>query len=576
MASVREGDRGSLQPPHIDPKLVADVYTNIDAGVYITDDQERIIAVNPRAEKMLALPAAYLLGKDAHDLLHRGIGGRLLPRSQCKLLQAFLSGKVAQGGDKWFARGDGGIIPVHWLTMPYRLANGETGSVVIFTELTEEPTEEHATAGGTTALSDLADSLSLISEVTAVLTSTLEMDEALRRLAWLVVPRLADWAIVDILTEEKELERVLVMHYNQGLHVRVADLEGPMPPLPATSPMPLSRVLRGSPPTWVRPEDYRDTPDSGIAVFQRELFSKTGMHSAVIAPLRSFHDTEVLGALTLGRAESSQEFGSTELALIDDIARRAGLAIDNARLYERQRHVTESMQRHLLPPLPEVDRLEMAAHYRPAPRASEVGGDWYDAFVLPDGATALVIGDVAGHDLQAAANMSQVRNMLRAFAWDHTKSPGMIVHQLDQAIKHLSESLVATMVFARLEGPPNGPWKLRWTNAGHPPPLLVSPDGRTALLENGHDALLGTGLDIERTENVTSVSPMTTIVFYTDGLIESPRQSVEEGLSRLQRHAAALVRRPLNAFCDHLVDRVCPPDNEDDIALLALRLPAEG
>ncbi|WP_131815439.1 PAS domain-containing protein [Thermostaphylospora chromogena] len=97
MASVREGDRGSLQPPHIDPKLVADVYTNIDAGVYITDDQERIIAVNPRAEKMLALPAAYLLGKDAHDLLHRGIGGRLLPRSQCKLLQAFLSGKVAQG-----------------------------------------------------------------------------------------------------------------------------------------------------------------------------------------------------------------------------------------------------------------------------------------------------------------------------------------------------------------------------------------------------------------------------------------------------------------------------------------------
>lgn len=575
MASVREDNRGSLQPPRTDPKLVAEMYTSIDAGVYITDDQERITAVNPRAEQMLALPAAYLLGKNAHDLLHRGIGGRLLPRSQCKLLRAFLSGKVAQGGDKWFARGDGGIMPVHWLTMPYRLASGETGSVVIFTERAEDPVEEHVATNGT-ALSDLADSLSLISEITAVLTSTLEMDEALRRLAWLVVPRLADWAIVDLLTEEKELDRVLVMHYNKGLHVRVADLEGSMPLPASTSPMPLSRVLRGSPPTWVRPEDYQGSPDSGIAIRQRELFTKTGMHSAVIAPLRSFHDTEVLGALTLGRAERSKEFDSTELALIDDIARRAGLAIDNARLYERQRHVTESMQRHLLPPLPKVDRMEMAAHYRPAPRASEVGGDWYDAFVLPDRATALVIGDMAGHDLQAAANMSQVRNMLRAFAWDHTQSPGIIVHQLDQAIKHLSDTLIATMVFARLEGPPGGPWKLRWTNAGHPPPLLVSSDGRTSFLKDGHDVLLGTGLDIKRTENITPVSPMTTIVFYTDGLIESPRQSMEEGLSRLRRHAAALAHRPLDDFCNQLVDRVCPPDNEDDIALLALRLPSES
>lgn len=569
-------DRGSPSTSRrlgLDPELAYQIVEGLHIGMYITDERERIIAVNSRAEELLARPAEELIGSDAHELLHRGAGGRLLPRSQCPLMKAFLGNRPEQGGKKWFARGDGTLLPVIWRVTPYELYDGATGVTVAFYEHGPWAREEAEPEDHVTALADLADDLSLLSEATAALTSTLEVEEALRRLVRLVTPRLADWAVVDLLSEHGELKRVAVVHHRAGLHVNVPEFEGPLPPAPESSTMPLTRVLRGAPATRIGPEDYMGPLDAGLAGVQRELFHRTGIHAAIAAPLRAPREA-VIGALTLGRADKAGDFEPAELALVEDIARRAGLAVNNARLYERQQRVAETMQRYLLPSLPRTGGLEMAARYRPAPRASEVGGDWYDAFLLPDGVMALVIGDVVGHDIQAAAHMAEIRSMLRAFAWDRAEPPNVIVDRLDQALPHISRVPLATLTFARVEEEYGGPWRLYWTNAGHPPPLLITDDGRTRLLESGYNLLLGTGFAATRTNTSTPLPPMATVLFYTDGLVEAPGRSLEDGLAELVRSAAVLARRPLEELCDELINRVRPPDSEDDLALIALRTPA--
>lgn len=246
--------------------------------------------------------------------------------------------------------------------------------------------------------------------------------------------------------------------------------------------------------------------------------------------------------------------------------------MDNARLYQRQRKVAETMQRHLLPQMPTVPGLEMKARYVPAPDASQVGGDWYDAFPLADGATALAIGDVVGHDLEAASGMAQLRNMLRAFAWSQPESPSAVVTQLDRAVMHIAEVPMATMLLARLTCD-DGLWQLHWTNAGHPPPLLITHDGRARYLTDAHGILLGTGSTKPRRDAVVTLPPRSTLMLYTDGLIESPSHSLDHGLDLLGKHAASLARRALDSFSDTLLEQVRPADNDDDVAFLAVRTP---
>ncbi|MGV9566734.1 SpoIIE family protein phosphatase [Streptomyces sp. NPDC003480] len=543
----------------------------LGAGAYILDEQGHVIAVSSRAEQLLLRSARELLGQDAHDLLHRNHHGEPVPTTQCVLRRAFLGKQTAQGQDVWFARGDGFLLPVSWLVTPYDIGEQEESTLVLFHPAHDVDTPRGRPESTAAPLSEL-ERLALLAETTTQLTSTLDVDEALRRLVGLVVPRLADWAVIDQITERDEVWRTAVVHAEDSLLVHREDLQGPMPPVPEDSPMPLSRALRGVASTLTGPETYRGAPDSGIAVAQRGLFEATGMHSAAIAPIRGLR--EVLGALTLGRSERPEAFTLADLALLEDITRRAGLALDNARLYQRQRKVAETMQRHLLPQLPRLSGLEMTARYLPAPDASQVGGDWYDAFTLADGDTALAIGDVAGHDLDAAAGMAQVRNMLRAYAWSQKEPPSRILEWLDEAMTRLTDVPMATTVFARTTVGSDGRWTLSWTNAGHPPPLLVTREGLTEYLTEGHGPLLGIRPRRRRCDATVVLPPESTLLLYTDGLIESPGHSIDEGLDRLRRHAAALARRSLESFADQLVERTRPADNDDDIAVLALRTPA--
>ncbi|MET9505517.1 SpoIIE family protein phosphatase [Streptomyces sp. NPDC006622] len=543
---------------------------DIETCAIAVNDDGVIVAVNSAAQSLLARDAKDLLGQDSHDLLHRDSHGNTVPRTSCRMRKALLTRSTAHDDIGWFSCGDGTLIRLSWLVTPYALTPGVNGALVLMYEFRPEEAH-HSGEATTTALTEL-DRLALLAETTTRLTSTLDVNEALHRLAALTVPRLADWAVFDLLTERDEVRRVLVMEHKDGTLVERGDLQGPMPPVAEESPMPLSRALRGAASSLAGPSTYQGPPDSGIAVEQRRLFTETGMHSAAIAPIRGLRD--VLGALTLGRSQRQDAFTGADLPLLEDLTRRAGLALDNARLYQRQRKVAETMQRHLLPQLPMVPGLEMTARYVPAPHASSVGGDWYDAFALAPGAHALVIGDVVGHDLDAAAGMAQVRNMLRAFAWSRPEAaPSAVVTQLDEAVRHIVEVPMATMILARLALGDDKLWRLCWTNAGHPPPLLITHDGRAHYLDDASGILLGTGVTRPRPDTDIVLPPEATLVLYTDGLIEAPRRSIDHGLSRLRRHAASLAHRPLESFCDSLLDEVRPRDNDDDVAMLAVRIP---
>ncbi|MEU2157717.1 SpoIIE family protein phosphatase [Streptomyces sp. NPDC019396] len=553
--------------------MPAEIFEEITAAAFAVDDKGIIVAVNGRAEKLFQRTANEFVGQDAHDLLHRDSHGHPLPRSRCGLRMALLTNSTRHSELDWFTRGDGAVLGLSWLITPCEFGVGTLGALVLLYQPEHPADARQAEVEASTRLAEL-DRLALLAETTTQLTSTLDVDAALRRLAALTVPRLADWAVFDLITEVDEVRRALVVQHEEGVLIERPDLQGPMPPVPQESPMPLSRALRGAASTLASPSMYHGPPDSGIAVEQQRLFSETGMHSAAIAPIRGLR--EVLGALTLGRSRRAEPFTASDLPLLEDLTRRAGLALDNARLYERQRKVAETMQRHLLPQMPTVPGLEMTARYVPAPHASQVGGDWYDAFSLSDGATALAIGDVVGHDLDAAGGMAQIRNMLRAFVWMHPESPSVAVTHLDQAVMHIAQEPMATMVVARLARGDYGCWTLHWANAGHPPPLLVSDDGRTRFLTGGHGILLGTGGQSARTDAVLTLPPRSTLVLYTDGLIESRRHTLDDGMDRLRRHAASLARRPLDSFSDSLLSQARPDDNDDDVAFLALRTPDQG
>ncbi|BFO16477.1 hypothetical protein SHKM778_28650 [Streptomyces sp. KM77-8] len=247
--------------------------------------------------------------------------------------------------------------------------------------------------------------------------------------------------------------------------------------------------------------------------------------------------------------------------------------LGNALEYQRTRQVALALQRSLLTDPPDVPGLDIAARYRPSTAAADVGGDWYDSFVLRDGATVLTIGDVSGHDLRAAVIMSQLRNMLRGLTLDRQEPTGTILRRLDIAVQTLYLECTATCVLARVEPSGTGGLQLHYSVAGHPPPLLTAADGTTRFLTAARSPMLGLAPDPEYGSAVEPLPPGTTLLLYTDGLVERRLEDLAVGLERLRRNASAAVGHPLEAFCDTLLADQLTVDNDDDVALLALRLP---
>ncbi|MGC5342998.1 PP2C family protein-serine/threonine phosphatase [Streptomyces sp. DT171] len=403
----------------------------------------------------------------------------------------------------------------------------------------------------------------LVTETGAALSSGLDGEESLRRLAHLVVPRMGDACVVDI-AENGGVRRLRVAQVTTDGSASHA-LSVTEHPRPEFTSSVLGRVLDGAGPQLVEDVTAADEPTA-----QRRLYEETGAVRALVVPLRVRRD--VMGALTFLRTASAPEFSEEEVALGAELAHRAALTLDNARLYLLQQRTAEAMQRSLLPVLPDARTTglgELAARYVPAREYAQVGGDWYDAFQLPDGSMMLAIGDVVGHDLTAAVRMSQLRNMVRALAYDGEDTPAGVMSRTDRVVQGLTDIELVTAMVGRVCG--GAACEFRWANAGHPPPLLIHPDGTTGLLEHEPDVALGVDLGVPRTDRLDVLPSGSTLLLYTDGLVERPGEDIGRGFVRLRQQAGPLAGEPLEVFFDEILARMLS-EHRDDVALLALRV----
>src|SRR6185312_365448 len=268
-----------------------------------------------------------------------------------------------------------------------------------------------------------------------------------------------------------------------------------------------------------------------------------------------------------------------------EVGRRAGLALEQARLFGQQRQLAETLQRSMLTAPPAPDHCEIVVRYVPAAAGAEIGGDWYDAFVQPSGATVLAIGDVVGHDSRAAASMGQVRGLLRGIGYARGGSPAQVLSELDRAVQGLALDTMATAVVARLESEGRrddarhgtrlreGQVLLRWASAGHLPPIVIAPDRSVSVLDGGPaDLLLGVAPETHREDHAAVLDPGSTVLLYTDGLVERRDRDIDAGTAELVEVLAGCADLPLEELCDGVLERMFLPDAEDDVALLAVRL----
>ncbi len=291
-----------------------------------------------------------------------------------------------------------------------------------------------------------------------------------------------------------------------------------------------------------------------------------------VAALPMWVGDRLMGALTCtwDRPVSIEQAG---LELIQALAAQAAQAIDRWKLIERERAASSTLQRSLLTEPPVLPHADIAVRYVPAVDIAQVGGDWFDAFAQGQD-TVLVIGDVVGHDTAAAAAMGQVRGLVRSLAWHTAGDPADVLCDVDAAMQSLVSDTTATCVVARLEGGRSEKERarLRWSNAGHPPPLLITADGQvTVLADSGHDLLLGVDPRTLRTEQVVDLVVGSTVLLFTDGLVERRGQDLDDGIAHLARVAGAFAGAPVQQLCDAVLEQVLL-GAEDDVALLALRV----
>ncbi|MBY3555009.1 SpoIIE family protein phosphatase [Modestobacter lapidis] len=413
------------------------------------------------------------------------------------------------------------------------------------------------------------DRLAMLARLSAELAGTLDADAGMSRIPRLLVPSLGDWCLLTVVDDDGRPRDVGCWHADpaqRALVERYAAVR--LDAMPVTSPV--VRALMGE--TVVSASaDVVDLLPPGDA---RELAELLGVTSGVTLPLRGRGRT--LGVLTL-YFDGSRKPTDAELVTGQEVADRVGLALDNARLFSEQRKLAEELQRSLLTGPLDLDRAEVVVRYTPAAEAARVGGDWYDAFVQPCGAMMLVIGDVVGHDTAAAAAMGQLRSLLRGIATYSDAGPGEVLRGLDAAMAQLRLDTYATAAVARFEQTPaeaaRGVTRMRWTNAGHLPPLVIHPDGTLAALAQWKgELLLGVDAAVRREESVVTLDEGTTVLLFTDGLIERRDADLDEGMGRLRAAAAELAGEPLDVLCDELVDRLVHGRPDDDVALVAVRL----
>jgi PAS domain S-box-containing protein len=435
---------------------------------------------------------------------------------------------------------------------------------------------ERATA--VAAMVDANRQVQLLADAGRVLSGTLEIDQQIEQLAEIVVPTLGDWCWLVVTDEQGRLYDLASSHRDPARRDEVEAYVRSM--VTVMTEEAGARVVTATGRPIVMPvvdSDHvrRALPDPAV----RERLTGLGVSSGVVVPLVARGET--LGAMGLFNVEGRGPLSQAEVETALEIGRRAGLALHHARLFGQQRDLAVALQRSMLTEPPQPDHSQIVVRYVPAAAGAEIGGDWYDAFLQDGGATMVAIGDVVGHDTRAAAAMGQVRGLLRGIGYSSGGSPAEVLTGLDRAVQGLALDTMATALVARLEqdAPGLGPGQtcLRFSSAGHPPPAVLTADGTAYLLdEEPPELLLGVSPDSPRREHVAVLDEGTTVLLYTDGLVERRDRDLDAGTEELVAVLKECAGLSLDDLCNRVLERLFLPDAEDDVAILALRLFPQG
>ncbi|HTD57933.1 MAG TPA: GAF domain-containing SpoIIE family protein phosphatase [Solirubrobacteraceae bacterium] len=412
---------------------------------------------------------------------------------------------------------------------------------------------------------------SFMAEASRVLASSMDYEETLKRVTRLVVPQIADWCAIDLLDGGREIERVATHHVDPARLQLAERLDREYRPT-LDEPLGVPEVIRTG-----EARIFTEIPPEALAEYSRDsehlaLLSAVGANAVIIVPMIGAAGT--IGAITLVSSESTHKLSQADLALAERLARRAGTAVENARLYTERSRIAHTLQQALLPEsLPQVPGAEIVARYCAAGELNEVGGDFYD--VLEQGAERwmLMIGDVCGKGPRAAGVTALARHTLRAAAMSGQMPPQML-GTLHRALRRQPPGAdLCTVCLVTMERTSKGA-RLKIALAGHPPPLLIDPEGRARPIGRP-GTLLGVLDSIEFAETDAELQPGETLLLYTDGVVEAGRPNAqlgEEGLIELCRAAPTLGLGELLERIEHAALDRAEESLRDDLALLGLRL----
>ncbi|MFC9932459.1 PP2C family protein-serine/threonine phosphatase [Streptomyces sp. NPDC127190] len=378
--------------------------------------------------------------------------------------------------------------------------------------------------------------LTFLGDASAAVTASLDHRDILRRLPELLVPEYASHVDVWIFDDEQADRN----RAHSAAAVAAARTDRPQHAAPYPGGL------------------------SGIDDLPPSAMNPTGSVLSIPLTVR-----RTLGVLTL--IPHGDRFDPDTGVMLLELARRTAIALDHALRYEQHRDTAEALQRAQLTDLPTTDSLRLAARYLPATRGLNIGGDWYDAFPQPDGSLLTVIGDVTGHGLHAAVMMGELRTALRAYAVEND-SPAQILSRLHRMLHHQQPNLYATAMIARFR--PGDPHVV-WSAAGHPPAVVRVPDGGVRVLDTKPGVMLGVPLPFEYEDHTAELPPGSTLVLYTDGLVERRAHGIDPGIELLSQTLAALDEPELEDLetCAESLLKPLLHDSErdDDVCLLLCR-----
>jgi PAS domain S-box-containing protein len=495
----------------------------------------------------------------AQELLGSGASERSIAGPHAELIHRALAGESTSGSEIDVTRGDGSRGIVSLSAEPVRDAEGRiVAAVATLFDLTEHRQREEA--------------LAFLAEASVVLTETLDLQHTLTELVELAVPRLADWCTIDML-DHGEIRNVGVAHADPDT-ARLARRLHARRPLRAQASSGVSAALSTGRsqliedvPAWLATEE---TPDEELLTLSRVL----GVRSSIVAPLAGHG--RVFGALTLATTESGRRFTRQDLAIAEDLARRAALAIENARLYAAEHDIAHSLQQSLLPgTLTQPPGTEVVARYRPAGEGAEVGGDFYDSWQTGEH-YFLAIGDVAGHGPAAAALTALTRQAMRVVS-RYEQSPSRILAVVNDTVRAQSEpEQFCTAALAALR-PTEGGYSLTVACAGHPPPVVVRAATGDVEEVGVCGPLLGVLAQRDYDDRECALALGDLVAFWTDGVTERRHRGGMFGEDRLLALLGGLANRAATDVAreiDEAVMDFAPGLPDDDVAILIARVTA--